>query len=152
MGRLSKDALLGASDLEERDVELPSIGGSVRIRSLPAAYSQQAMQEAIVQKTEGREQVTRYDLAKLRQLQVLHALVDPKLESIAEAREFAEHCGPAFETLVDAIDDISGINAEELEAAERRFPGGGEGSNGADVGSGDADGGVGPDVHVRAGA
>jgi hypothetical protein len=146
MARLSKDALLGASDLEERDVDLPSIGGSVRIRSLPAAYAQQALQEAIVQKSEGREQVTRYDLAKLRQLQVLHALVDE------EARVFATRCGPAFEKLIEAIDDLSGINPEELEAAEQRFPGGGGSEVGQDVGVGAEAGAVGPDVAVRAGA
>jgi hypothetical protein len=37
MAVLSKDALLKANDLEEREVDLPSIGGSVKIRALPAA-------------------------------------------------------------------------------------------------------------------
>jgi hypothetical protein len=120
--------------------------------ALPAAYAQQALQEAIVQKSEGREQVTRYDLAKLRQLQVLHALVDPKLNSIEEARVFATRCGPAFEKLIEAIDDLSGINPEELEAAEQRFPGGGGSEVGQDVGVGAEAGAVGPDVAVRAGA
>jgi hypothetical protein len=47
MGILSKEALLGASDLVEREVELPSIGGSVRVRSLPAAYSNEATSQAL---------------------------------------------------------------------------------------------------------
>lgn len=153
MERLSKDALLGASDLEERDVELPSIGGSVRIRRLPAAYSQQAQQEAAVVSTDGREQTMRFDIAKLRQLQVLHSLVDPKLSSIEEARVFATKCGPAFETLCDAIDDLSGVNPEELQAVEQRFQGGGEGAaNGREAGDAAPVGGGGPDLRVRTGA
>ena len=35
----SKEALLEASDLTERDVELPALKMTVRVRALPAAYS-----------------------------------------------------------------------------------------------------------------
>ena len=71
MGILSKEALLGASDLVEREVELPSIGGSVRVRSLPAASSNQAISEALEMVVGRRgDQTSRINTAKLEVIQV----------------------------------------------------------------------------------
>jgi hypothetical protein len=127
---LSKDALLGASDLTEKEVELPTIGGSVKVRSLPAAYSNQASSEALELKTGARgEQTATVNTAKLEVLQVFHALVDPKLSSVQEAEQFAQKCGPAFKEVIRAIDDISGIDKEEIERTNARFQTGGEGSS-----------------------
>ena len=144
MGLLTKDALLGASDLVEREVQLPSIGGSVRVRSLPAAYSNQATSEALELITGRRgEQTARVNTAKLEILQVLHGLVEPKLNSIEEAEVFAQRCGPAFMEVVRVIDEISGVNKEAIEKTTATFhPGGSESTNGGEAaaaaaGSGD---------------
>ena len=126
MAYLNKNALLEASDLVERDVELPSIGGSVRVRSLPAAYSNQASSEALEMVSGPRgEQTAHVNTAKLENLQVLHALVEPKLNSIAEAETFAKNCGPAYKEIIRVIDEISGVDKEALEKAEARFRAGG---------------------------
>jgi hypothetical protein len=155
MSLFSRDSLLGATDLTEREIELPSIGGSVRIRSLPAAYSNQANSEATeVVNTElrGRQQQTiRLNSAKLEALKVLHALVEPKLNSIEDAYTFSQRVGTAWVTLVKAIDDISGIEPEAIESTEAMFhpDGSGEaGENGNGAGAGHA----GPGQHVRIGA
>lgn len=134
MGRLSKEALLGASDLTEREVELPSIGGSVKVRSLPAAYSNQAQSKALQIVTGNRgEQTTSIDTERLEILQVLHGMVEPKLASEEEARTFAQHCGPAWHEVIKVIQDISGINEEAAKETEAKFPSGGASQNGQDV-------------------
>jgi hypothetical protein len=129
---LTRDALLQASDLEEREVELPSIGGSVKVRS----YSNQAHSEALEMKTTARgEQIATVNTAKLEALQALHGLVDPKLSSLAEAETFAKNCGPAFKRVIEVIDEISGVDKEAIEQANARFPvGGTEPSNGRQEG------------------
>jgi hypothetical protein len=156
MDRLSKDALLGASDLVERDVDLPSIGGSVKVRSLSAAYSNEASSEALELKTDPRgNQIATVNTAKLEALQALHGLVEPKLGSLAEAEQFAKNCGPAFKKVIDVIDEISGVDKEAIEKANATFPVGGEGqTNGREAGA-EAPAGVGsggPDQPARAGA
>jgi hypothetical protein len=153
MGILSKEALLGASDLVEREVDLPSIGGSVKVRSLPAAYSNQAMSEALEMVTGRRgEQTAHINTAKLEALQVLHALVEPKLNSIEEANVFSQRCGPAWRTLVGVIDEISGIDKETIEKTNAAFQPGGSGEGGDVVGNGVGARDSGPDLHLRASA
>jgi hypothetical protein len=153
MGVLSKDALLGASDLVEREVELPSIGGTVKVRSLPAAYANQALSEALEVVTGRRgEQTAHVNTAKLEALQVLHGLVEPKLNSIEEAYRFAQQCGPAWRKVVETIDDISGIDKESVEKTQAMFPAGGPGEGGAELGNGAGSGDVGSDLHGRVGA
>lgn len=129
MGILTKDALLQASDLREREVELPSIGGSVRVRGLPAAYSNQAISEAL-EMVSGRrgEQTAHVNTEKLEVLQALHGLVEPKLDTVEEARKFAQNCGPAFRKVIEAIDELSGVDKEAVEQTNALFQDGGTGS------------------------
>ena len=131
MGIISKDTLLGGTDLIEREIELPSIGGSVRILSLAAAYSNQAVSDALEMVTvehRGRQQQTMsVDTTKLEALKVLHGLIEPKLSSIEEAYTFSQRFGPAWNTVVKAIDDISGIDAKAVERTNAMFQPGGSG-------------------------
>lgn len=129
MAVLTKDAFLKANDLEEKEIELPTIGGSVKIRALPAAYSAQASSEAMEVTMGARgQQSTKLNTARLEELQVFHALVEPKLGSVEEARTFLTQCGPAARTLIDEIVKSSGLNQEALEDAQTRFPGVGDGT------------------------
>ena len=131
MAYASREALLGASDLTEADVELPSVGLTVKVRSLSAAYSNQASSEALELKTEGRQQIATVNTAKLEALQALHGLVEPKLNSLAEAEQFAKNCGPAFKEVIRVIVEISGVDKEAIDKANATFPvGGAEPSNG----------------------
>lgn len=152
MGRLSKEALLGASDLREKEVELDTIGGSVVVQGLPAAFSNQASSEALVLKTVGLEQVASVDTAVLEEIQLLHGLKEPKLSTRAEARQFMENCGPAAKKIIAAIDELSGVDKASMEEASARFPVGRESANGADLGHADGPGDGGPDLSVRVGA
>jgi hypothetical protein len=139
MSLLSKEALLGATDIVERDVDLrPHIQGSVRVRTLPAAYSNDAQSQALEVVTDPRTQAqsARVNTAKLEELQVLHGLVEPKLDTIEEVRQLAQKIGPSWRLIVNTIDELSGIDKEAIDQANRAFqPGGREedrvpGSNG----------------------
>ena len=103
MARLSKDALLKASDLRTKEIELETIGGSVVVQGLSAAYSNQASSEALEMKTTARgDQIASVNTAKLETIQVLHGLVEPKLDTIEEAEQFMQNCGPAAKAIVEA--------------------------------------------------
>lgn len=152
MERLTKELLLGASDLVEREVELPSIGGSVLVRSLPAAYSNEASSKAL-KMTEGPrgEQIATVDTAQLEILQVLHGLVEPKLNSEAEAKIFATKCGRAFKDVIRAIDEISGVDKETVERTDATFPVGGAGEGRPPVGDASGGGNGRSDLPARVG-
>jgi hypothetical protein len=149
----TRDALLGASDIIERDLELPTLGLSVRVRSLPAAYSNQATSEAVEMITGPRgEQTAHVNTAKLEALQVLHGLVEPKLNSIDDAYTFAQRTGAAWRAVVGMIDEISGIDKAAIEKANAIFQPGGSGESGEVVGNGNGTGDGEPDLSVPAGA
>lgn len=153
MAILTKGALLSASDITEREVELPSIGGSVKIRSLPAAYSNDATSSALEMTTINGEQTAHVNTTKLEALQVFHALVEPKLDTLAEADAFQQQCGPAWHTLVRAINEISGIDQEAIKRTADTFRvGGSEAAAGAAESNGVSAGDERPDIHVSAGA
>lgn len=150
---LSREALLSASDIVEREVQLPSIGGSVRVRSLPAAYSNEASSEALELVTDPRgRQSASVNTVKLEALQVLHGLVEPKLNSIEDAYALSQQLGPAWREIVRVIDEISGVNKEEIERANATFRPGGSSEPGPVVGNGSAAGSGEPDLPVPAGA
>jgi hypothetical protein len=154
MGLLSREGLLGASDLREEEVELPSIGGSVRVRSLPAAYSNQAMSEALEVSTDQRgRQTATVNTAKLEALQVLHGLVEPKLNSIEDAYTFAQQTGVAWRLVVNKIDEISGVDKATIEKTNATFRSGASGEERPFVENGNSavQGSDGSDLSVRSG-
>lgn len=136
MSRLTKDALLGASDLVQKEIDLPTIDGKVLVQGLGAKFSNEAQSQALEMKTLGREQIATVDTAKLEAIQLLHGLVEPKLDSLNEAEHFMEKNGPAARTIIEAIDNLSGLDKEAIADAKARFPGSGESEGGKDVGDG----------------
>jgi hypothetical protein len=149
----SKDAWLreGAGDLKEADVEdVPTEGESVRVRGLPAAYSNQASSEALELKTIGREQVATVNTARLEVLQFAHGVVDPKF-TVQEAEDISKRFGPAFKKVIAKIDELSGLDKEAMEQAQARFPVGDASQSGSDLGNGVGTGSAGPAVPARTG-
>jgi hypothetical protein len=152
MARSKSAWLEGPGDLKEADVEdVPVTGDSVRVRGLPAAYSNQAQSEALEMKTGARgEQSATVNTARLEVLQFAHGVIDPTF-TVGEAEKIAEKYGPAFKKVIEKIDELSGVDKEAIEQTQSRFPAGGEvkaGENGSPPGAGD----VGPPVRARAGA
>jgi len=146
MQRLSKDALLGASDLVQEEVELPLIEGAVLVQGLGAKFSNEAQSQAMKMTTIGREQVATIDTAKLEAIQILNGLLEPKLDSLDEAEAFMAKCGPSVRAVVDKIDELSGLDKKAIEEAKARFPRGGESEGGSDMGDAAPDRSPGPAV------
>lgn len=120
MGRLTKEAWLTGTDLIEKEVDVPELKGTVKIRALPAAYSNQASSEALELKTQGSEQVATINTDKLEVLQFAHGVIEPEF-SEDEAKQISEKYGPAFKRVINAIDEISGVDKEELAKTQARF-------------------------------
>lgn len=142
MAILSKEALLGATDLVTREVDLnPAIDGSVKVRSLPAAYSNAASSASLEMVTDPRTgmQTAKADTSKLEELQVLHGLIEPRLDTIEEVRALALRIGGSWQKIVREINEISGIGPEDVKRTEALFRAGGLSEEGV---PGDA--GVGP--------
>jgi hypothetical protein len=125
-----------AGDLKEAEVEdVPTEGESVRVRGLPAAYSNQASSEALELKTIGREQVATVNTARLEVLQFAHGVIDPEF-SVEEAEAISKKFGPAFKKVIAQIDELSGLDKEAIEQAQARFPVGKPSESGQNLGDG----------------
>ena len=135
MQRSTKDAWLqGPGDLREADVEdVPVQGQSVRVRGLPAAYSNQATSEALELITGRRgEQTAHVNTEKLEVLQFAHGCIEPTF-TVDEARIIAQKYGPAFHRVVAKIDELSGVDKEAIEKTNATFHPGGSDEAGEDV-------------------
>ena len=130
MARSNKDSWLnGPGDLREADVEdVPVAGESVRVRGLPAAYSNQATSEALELITGPRgEQTAHVNTEKLEVLQFAHGVIDPQF-TVDEARLVAQRFGPAFRKVIAKIDELSGVDKEAIDRANQTFPASGSGA------------------------
>ena len=126
--------LEGPGDLAEGVVEdVPVKGQSVKVRALPAQFSNEAQSKALKMVTGARgEQSATVDVAVMSVLQFAHGCVEPKF-TVAEAQQVAEKYGVAFNRVVEKIDELSGVDKEAIEEASATFQAGveGEGHTGA---------------------
>jgi hypothetical protein len=153
MSRSSKSAWLeGPGDLREADVEdVPVEGQSVRVRGLPAAYSNEASSESLEWRTwPNGEQTATVNTAKLEVLQFAHGCVEPTF-TVEEATAVSRKFGPAFKKVVAKIDELSGIDKADIEAANKRFQGGDGSSDAVSNGASAGSGGPSDDVPVGVG-
>lgn len=150
---LSKDALKGASDLRMEEIELPALGGSVTVQSLPAAFAIEAIQEASEFVTIRGEQTVQVNVKKAQAIQVLHGLIDPKFDTLEEVLELQQHLGPSWKVIVDKINELTGVDQEAIEKANTMFqPGGQTQESGQAASNGVAVRDDGSDLPVRTGA
>jgi hypothetical protein len=151
MQRSTKDAWLqGPGDLRQEEVEdVPVPGQSVLVSGLPAKYSAE-IQGQLKLVTEGREQIAKIDVPSMELLQFVHGVIEPKFTR-EEAAIVQEKFGPAFRKVIERIDALSGIDKEAIDQTEQRFPVGGEGESGPDVGDATTAGNGGPTVPARVG-
>lgn len=127
-----KSWLEGPGDLQQEEVEdVPVKGESVLVRGLPAAFSSRAHSQALELKTGARgEQTAQVNTERLSVIQFANGVVEPTFTE-AEAQTIAEKYGPAFNKVVEKIDELSGVDKEAIEKANATFPAGGaESSNG----------------------
>jgi hypothetical protein len=123
MSRLAKDAWAKPS-LRQEEVEVPELNGTVLIRELPAEYSAEVASHIEV-KNMGGAQYASVDTATMERLQFAYGVINDAGEPLfseEEAADVARKHGSAYKRVIEAIDDLSGINKEAIEAAEARFP------------------------------
>lgn len=128
MERSTKDAWLnGPGDLTEATVEdVPVPGVSVKVRGLPAAYSNEAQSKALELKTGARgEQTATINTAKLEVLQFTHGVVEPTFTE-PEAQLIAQKYAHAWRKVINKIDELSAIDKEAIQRANEAFQVGGE--------------------------
>lgn len=136
MERSTKEAwLTGPGDLETREVpDVPGKGQSVTVQALAGNYSRQAISEAIEYKeTPKGDRIATINTTRLDVLKFAYGCVEPTF-SVPEAEIVSKKWGPAFDRVVDVINELSNLDEEALEAAEARFPSERAGQNGTDLG------------------
>lgn len=135
MAIVDRSLLLQGTDLEERTVPIKAFDGEVVVKPLSAAYANEAQSKALEMVTVNGEQIARVNTKTLEVLQVLHGLIEPKLNSELEAATFMERWGPGAREVVNAIDEASLIDKEAIAETTAKFPAGEavEGTDGADA-------------------
>lgn len=121
--RSTKDAWLnGPSDLAEDVVEdVPVKGSNIKVRGLPAQFSNEAQSKALKMITGARgEQSATVDTAVMSVIQFAHGCVEPTFTP-AEAEQISKKFGPAFFKVVNKIDELSGVDKEAIESANEQF-------------------------------
>lgn len=103
------------ADLQEEDVEV--WGGKVRVRSLTAAQSAAVKQASIDLK--GRHPDVAW--AEMERRQFLYGVIIPK-HTKEQVKDLHVSSGVGFKKIVDKIDELSGIDKEELRKAQDEFP------------------------------
>lgn len=125
MSSTKADWLDGPSDLATDVVEdVPSKGKSIKVRGLPAQFSNEAQSKALKMISGARgEQSATVDVATMSVIQFAHGCVEPQF-TLEEAQKVAEKFGPAFNKVVNKIDELSGVDKEAIEAESAKFQAG----------------------------
>lgn len=133
-GYLTRDALLGAADLQEEDVDVPEWGGRIKVRGLSLGQYQDVQEKATVGGVlDGR----RYTV-----MLVMAGIVEPALSD----DDFEQLRGKALapiDRIAGRIMILSGLAPGALEDAEATFPEGPGGDVPVPAGPGPADDGGG---------
>lgn len=113
MGRLTREQLLGAADLQEETVRVPEWGGDVLVRGLSLAAYQEVQQAATVKGEVDGDRLTVHLL--------MAGIVDPRLTP----DDFEQLRGKSMSPLnriAGVVMRLSGLGVGALEAAEATFP------------------------------
>lgn len=111
MTLLSKEQILGAARKDFKDVDVPELGGTVRVRGLSAA-------EFI----EYEQAIRDEDFANLRARLVANAAVDENgkpLFTAADVRALGEKPAKPIDRLFRAIITLTGFTDDAVEEAEK---------------------------------
>jgi hypothetical protein len=109
---LTADEIWKAQDIEERTVEVPQWGGSVRIRTFSKRQAVNMVKRATVKDRFGKETV---DNEIVEALLVTEGVIEPKFD-LADYERLSEKSAVAMTTVIKAINDASGLS--ELAVAE----------------------------------
>ena len=123
MGLLTKEAILGADDLEFEDVAVPEWGGSVRVYGLTGT-ERDRYEQAIVQQR-GRRMVANLQNARARL--VAMAVRDEegkRLFADGDVAALGQKSGRVLDRLFDVAARLSGLTEDEVEELAGNWSGG----------------------------
>lgn len=140
---VDRSVLLGPENSSKnKTVSITAFDGDVVVKRLSGLVVADIQAKATEMRNTGDGQVLYINSRKSKVLQILHGLIDPKLNSELEVEQFMDNWGPdAIEEVIDAIDEASETSEEATAATTDRFQEG-EVESGTD----------GPDAVGRAGA
>ena len=114
MALLTRDAILGASDIQTEDVHVPEWGGTVRVKGLTAA--QRDAFEANAMKTRGKN--VDLNFANIRARLAALSIVDESgatLFTPADVQALGEKSAAALERVFEACNRLNGIGQSDIE-------------------------------------
>jgi hypothetical protein len=111
---LSKAQIWEADDIEEREIEVPQWGGSIKVRSLSLEQIS-SIREHAVKTVKGKEVLdARLQMAGL----LCEGIVEPEYD-FAEAQQLMKKSASATSIVVKAIHDLSGLLPEAVDEADK---------------------------------
>lgn len=111
---LTRDAILGASDIKTEDVKVPEWGGVVRVKGLTAAQRDQV--EAKVTSTKGKD--FNLNLVGMRAHMASLAIVDENGKPVFTAgdiKALGEKSGAALDRVFEAVTRLSGMSDNDID-------------------------------------
>lgn len=114
MALLSRDAILGASDIKTEDVRVPEWGGTVRVKGLTAA--QRDVFETQVVSMRGKD--VSVNMAGIRAKIASMSLVDDegnKLFTEKDVKALGEKSGAALDRVFEVCTRLSGIGEDDVD-------------------------------------
>lgn len=115
--RLDKSSWLsGATDLEEAEVFVEHLGGTVKVRALSAGQLASITDRCLSMKGESMK----VDSQRMAVLKFAAGVIEPKFDE-NEANVIAHQFGKAFSLVVGVIDELSKASEEDIAKAQRRF-------------------------------
>jgi len=122
---LSVEEILAAPDIEERIVECPEWGGSVRVRSFTKLQINRMSEQASVEKRNRQtgQMVKEVDSDRLNDLMFREGVVDPTFSDEQMIQLRAKNAAPILR-ITKAILELSGLGSDSAAQAESAFPAG----------------------------
>jgi nitrogen-specific signal transduction histidine kinase len=117
---LTIDAILAATDLEVKVVEVSEWGGSVKVKGMTKREQQQLRKQATDPLT------GQIDPDRMEILMLAHCLAEP-LVTIEQAEQLAQKSATAFDKVLTAVMDVTGLSESAQKAMVRTFHAGDEG-------------------------
>lgn len=119
---LSRDAILGASDIKTEDVSVPEWGGTVRVRGLDAKQRDE-FESGLIETVGKTQRVTmRNARARLAALSIVGEDNEP-LFSPADVFLLGEKSGAALDRVFAAASRLSGIGDSDMDELTKNSSG-----------------------------
>ena len=112
---LSVEDILGATTLEEKTVDIPELGGAVRIKAFNKGEQQYIRRLATDRRT------GKIDTDKMELMIIVRGVIEPQFTTESVERLKLVQAS-VLDRIISAISEISGMKDEAVEAAEATFP------------------------------